>query len=337
MDDSGLQYLPKLLDTLFRHQEATKSKEEGKIDGKIEDLEEGEALLSALSVGLMDKIRGGPTTLFAAAKSGSSEEVALLLKAKADVNARNSSGQTALMVNAMQGDVSITKLLLKGGADVDARDKNQNTALMWSAKEGYASVATELLGHGANVNAMFKDSNGSERTALIWSALKGHASVTKVLLENGADLDIKDENGKTALSIAEFYGKTNVVKVLTGWSGGQAARYVAQHQDEDGKVQLSGEPNAMPSPLKAGGKEKPAAAQGELVEGEYNCEYAKSNRSKCKHCEEQIDKDEARVGPNERMDRPPFIVSTKWHHLKCMWKNPDQCVSPPHTFLRMNT
>lgn len=80
----------------------------------------------------------------------------------------------------------------------------------------------------------------------------------------------------------------------------------------------------------AGGSET-AAKSGDFV-----CEYAKSNRSKCKLCDEVIEVGTVRLGAMEvfhlewmqffyflllisrqRMDRPPFLPVPQWHHVKC--------------------
>ena len=53
--------------------------------------------------------------LFAAIESGKVEEVAMLLKNGASVNANDSQGRTALMVAAQNGYTGIVKLLLRRG------------------------------------------------------------------------------------------------------------------------------------------------------------------------------------------------------------------------------
>jgi ankyrin repeat protein len=53
----------------------------------------------------------------------------LLLKNKADVNARNDFGDTPLHAAAMWGHQGVAELLLANGADVNARDKFDNMPL----------------------------------------------------------------------------------------------------------------------------------------------------------------------------------------------------------------
>ena len=79
------------------------------------------------------------------------------------------------------------------------------------------------------------------------------------------------------------------------------------------------EPTAVKSKAKAKGSGASAAPSGGAPsEGEYVVEVAKSNRSKCRECGNTIEKDQLRCGPMERMDRPPFLPTPQWHHVKCV-------------------
>jgi ankyrin repeat protein len=91
------------------------------------------------------------------------EEVAILLKAKANIEARDKRGNTPLHYAVEMGQTELVKLLLvKNRADIAARNYNELTAL---------HLAT-------------------------W---KGHQAVVLLLLENGADFDTRDKIGWIAL------------------------------------------------------------------------------------------------------------------------------------------
>lgn len=86
------------------------------------------------------------------------ETLGLLLKAGASVGAglrapagAFEKGSTALHLAAAGGDTSLISVLLKAGADVDARDANGATALHIGAM--HDEVVDLLLGAGANIDA----------------------------------------------------------------------------------------------------------------------------------------------------------------------------------------
>mmetsp|Transcript_9337 Transcript_9337/g.22090 ORF Transcript_9337/g.22090 Transcript_9337/m.22090 type:complete len:1025 (-) Transcript_9337:206-3280(-) len=89
--------------------------------------------------------------------------------------------------------------------------------------------------------------------------------------------------------------------------------------DDQKKIKglLSGDVKVEPA---KGGKKGGGGDDGPGDVGDYSVEYAKSNRSKCKACDEKIETNEVRMGPIEKMDRPPFLPAPKWHHLDCLEK-----------------
>lgn len=104
------------------------------------------------------------------------EMVQFLLKKKIDVNAKNKKGQSALMLG-VRGEFDqpeIAEILIRNKADVNLRDNNNNTVLMF--------------------------------------AISNPKTVT-VLLDSKIDPAIQNNEGKTALSIAEqgacFFGSNN--------------------------------------------------------------------------------------------------------------------------------
>ena len=71
-----------------------------------------------------------PEDWLATAKKGDTNRVEALLKAGADIEAKDQDGRTALMLAAQYGRVDTVRLLLAKGAHADARDKRGWNAYM---------------------------------------------------------------------------------------------------------------------------------------------------------------------------------------------------------------
>ncbi len=79
-----------------------------------------------------------------------------------------------------------------------------------SAKDGNTKVVELFLQAGMNVNV--KNDNG--QTALMLAASSGHIKTVKLLIKHGAYIDSKDNTGATALSLATSGNYADVVKLL---------------------------------------------------------------------------------------------------------------------------
>lgn len=127
--------------------------------------------------------------LIKTSKSGNTEIVELLLKHRADINAKDKYEKTALMLASERGFIEIVKLLLETGADVNAKDNIDHTALIDASDEGYIEIVKLLIDAGADVNAKTEDG----WTALMLASRYGHPDIVKLLLEAGAEVDPNDK------------------------------------------------------------------------------------------------------------------------------------------------
>jgi len=107
-----------------------------------------------------------------------------LLEKKANVNARNSVGVTPLHSATMRGaSVAAVELLVKGKADVNAKATMQGwTPLHGAAAMGRKDIAEVLLSNGANYTIR----DGQGQTALKVAEMKGHSNVAQLLRQYGA-------------------------------------------------------------------------------------------------------------------------------------------------------
>jgi ankyrin repeat protein len=142
--------------------------------------------------------------------------VRMLLSKGADVNARTTDGETALMLAFRErNDVSteVVRELVEHGADVSA-ENNLGVSVLWFAvgHMGHRPEVVEyLLSHGANPNAhgVLVAAVDSDR----------QRAVVQALLAKGADPNVKDEKGRTALSLAAWRAYDTAKMLLAAGAG----------------------------------------------------------------------------------------------------------------------
>ena len=87
--------------------------------------------------------------------------------------------------------------------------------------------ARTLLSEGANVN---ERDEGVERTPLMWAAQTGSLSMVQDLLNHGAAINLKDDDGETALTLARKRGYTKIAQLLIGRGARTTAHAVARRR-----------------------------------------------------------------------------------------------------------
>lgn len=143
--------------------------------------------------------------------------VYLLLSYGASVSERNHLGKTPLYVAAGKGNIDIIMLLLKRGADIHITH-----ALFGRTPLHYAVVCQQteavkvLVEHLVKINSKdiidLTEDNGD--SALSMATLMNNTNVIRYLIENGADISIKNRCGQTPLHIAATYCNINIVGYL---------------------------------------------------------------------------------------------------------------------------
>jgi ankyrin repeat protein len=155
------------------------------------------------------------------------------------LNAKDKDGETGLMKAAAHGHVAVVKRFL-GGSNVEIWevDKKGRTALMHAAENGQDAVVRQIVTfYGGALYPQtdpFNIADARGRTALMLAADKGHANVVRTLLDTHPDfgpgprralklggagdplLDVgrKDDDGKTALDLAEAGKHAGAVELL---------------------------------------------------------------------------------------------------------------------------
>ncbi|KAI9452438.1 ankyrin repeat-containing domain protein [Russula earlei] len=114
---------------------------------------------------------------------------------------------TALHDASFRGNVKIVDLLLRHKADANARGVNKQVPLGIASIEGHLEIARLLLKNGADVNAV-----DPGYTALSAAAFEGHLDLVRLLVDNGAD--VRPQSGGNALQLATTKGHHEIAQLL---------------------------------------------------------------------------------------------------------------------------
>ena len=166
------------------------------------------ALLLAASVATA-QIPPGPEELrayrglHAAAARDDAAEVARLLAAGANPEARDGHGRTALHVAAFTSHAAAARALVAGGAQANALDAQRYDIVTIAAVKNDVAMLRLALALGASARNVTSPYDG---TALIAAAHLGHDEVVRELIRGGAPLDHVNNLGWTAVLEAVILG-----------------------------------------------------------------------------------------------------------------------------------
>jgi ankyrin repeat protein len=130
----------------------------------------------------------GTTALHWAVQADDVQVAMALIKAGATVTAANRLGVTPMALAATNGSAALLDALLKAGADPNGVSPEGETVLMMAARTGKPAAVKVLLSAGSNVNAT---EAWRGETALMWAAAENHAEVVKLLIVHGAAIDVR--------------------------------------------------------------------------------------------------------------------------------------------------
>ena len=153
------------------------------------------------------------TGLHAAAERGDVAEIARLVAARADPNARDGHRRTPLHVAAYRSRLDAMRALVAAGADPNALEGDRYDIVTIAAVANDVPVLRRALELGASAKNVTSRYDG---TALIAAAHLGHDEVVRILIRAGAPLDHVNNLGWTALieSIVLGDGGTRHVATL---------------------------------------------------------------------------------------------------------------------------
>jgi ankyrin repeat protein len=197
--------------------------------------------------------REGHTPSSNAVRAGRIAMVGLLLEFGADADARDEEGRTPLSFAAGlrrgEGGSDIVKLLLKSGQrlDCDSRCKLRRTSLWYAVSIGSISRVKLLLATG-KVCIDSQDVDG--RTPLAVAARQLDDRMVRLLLERNANVNVKDNEGKTPLYLAEnypFWSSRRITEEDLHHRHTQNSSISLLSEREDPPNRLSRHPSSCPS------------------------------------------------------------------------------------------
>src|SRR6056300_1340121 len=187
-------------------------------------------LLGARGIDVNKVDNYGQTPLIIASYEGHMDIVKLLLAKGADINQVDVDGESALHAASDAGHDDIVKFLMAKGADVNKADNEGRTHLWIATRNGHVSTVRELL-KSKNVQVDKADKKGW--TPLMIASQFGSPLCARALLKAGANVNKTKPDGVTALHVASFNDKVDVVKELL------AAKDIDPFKkNEDGKTAL---------------------------------------------------------------------------------------------------
>ena len=173
----------------------------------------------------MDKT--GETALHLAARWARADTAKLLLDAGDDAiaNAQDHTGRTPLHAAVAADAQGVFHILLKNRyTTLDAKTYDGTTPLMLAVRMAIEGVPEALMEAGADVN--IADENG--KTALHWAAAVNNVDAVNTLLKNNANRDAQDHKDETPLFLAAREGSFQAAKALLDHG---ANREIQDHMD----------------------------------------------------------------------------------------------------------
>lgn len=135
------------------------------------------------------------TPFLHACHSGHVDAARLLLGSSASLDGHTITGWRPLMFAAGNGLTELTRFLIDTKAQLDARGPGGGTALHLASKNNFLADARELLLAGADAN--LRRSEG-DLPPLMLAAANGNAGVCACLLQHGAERDAELDDGTNA-------------------------------------------------------------------------------------------------------------------------------------------
>jgi ankyrin repeat protein len=151
----------------------------------------------------------GMPILMLAMLEKSMKTVDYLINAKGiDLNQTNITNETPLMFAALYGMLPEVKTLVNQ-KEVPV-NRSGWTPLHYACTNGHLDIALFLLDKGAAVDAP----SPNETTPIMMAIRAGNIQLVRLLLDRGADIRIRNQQGYSAIDVAELFNQEEIQKGL---------------------------------------------------------------------------------------------------------------------------
>lgn len=152
--------------------------------------------------------RGMPL-LMLAIQENSTKTVDYLINVKGiDLNQPNMTSETPLMFASLYGLLPEVKVLVNE-KEVPV-NRSGWTPLHYACTNGHLEIAQFLLDKGAIVDAP----SPNETTPIMMAIRAGNIQLVRLLLDRGADIRIRNQQGYSAIDVAELFNQDEIQKGL---------------------------------------------------------------------------------------------------------------------------
>ncbi len=147
----------------------------------------------------------------------------------------------SLSKGAINGDFETVRYYVEKGDDINAIDSYGWTPLMWASYYRHVNIVNYLLEKGAKPNVQSTYAYGSLQkgsTALMIATYYGHDDIVRLLMKFRANPNLKNSEYVSAVSLAERFGHTEILAILTGKAVAKIPERAASEEVLDQTVYL---------------------------------------------------------------------------------------------------
>lgn len=154
----------------------------------------------------------GETLLHVAVKKNFKDIVQLLIDNHASIDIKDKLEElTPLFYAIKKNNIDIAKILIENGADINTKDRYHVSPIHFVVENYYIDMLKLLIEKGVDINDNYRR---RRYVPLHIAVYKGNFNIVQLLIDNHACLNVKNDDGDTALHHALKYKQPDIAKLL---------------------------------------------------------------------------------------------------------------------------